>query len=203
MLRASEVSPRMFDSDLFDFFSRTPWWVVPLIWLPVAGGMLTLGLVRGVPLLWALPQVVGGVVAWTLAEYLLHRTLFHWVPATSWGPRFHFFLHGVHHQWVNDPYRLVMPPAASAALAVLFTGIFRLLLGPTWMWPLFAGFVVGYVIYDVSHYALHHFKWKMRWFVQLKSHHMSHHHNPRYAELRFGVSSRIWDRVFGTMEPKA
>ena len=202
MLRASEISPRMFDNDLFDFFSRTPWWVVPLLWLPVAAGMLALGLVRGVPVPWALPEAVAGLVAWSLAEYVLHRTLFHWIPDTAWGPRFHFFVHGVHHQWVNDPYRLVMPPAASTALAVLFFGIFRLLLGPTWMWPLFAGFVVGYVIYDVSHYAIHHFKWQFKAFRKLKAHHMSHHHNKRYAALRFGVSSRFWDRVFGTMEPR-
>lgn len=202
MLRASEESPRMFQSDLIDFFSRTPWWTVPLLWVPGTLAFFAVGLTRGVPLLTGLGLWLAGYVLWTFTEYSLHRTAFHWVPKASWGERYHFFVHGVHHQWHWDRFRLVMPPAVSLSLCVVFGGLFRLAFGPTWMWPLFSGFVFGYCVYDCMHYAEHHLKVNWKWFARLRAHHMSHHHNKKYQELRFGVSSTFWDRVFGTLEPR-
>lgn len=202
MMRASEESPRMFESDFIDFFSRTPWWTVPLIWIPATVGFFGLGVFRGADVLAAIGLWVAGYVAWTFTEYSLHRTAFHWVPDTSWGEKYHFFVHGVHHKWHWDKYRLVMPPAVSLGLAVVFGLLFRLTMGPVWMWPFFSGFVFGYCVYDCSHYFQHHSKIRWKWFVRLKAHHMSHHHNKKYQELRFGVSTRIWDFVFGTVEPK-
>ena len=34
-MRATPESPRMFESDFLDFFSRIPFWVVPVIYVPV------------------------------------------------------------------------------------------------------------------------------------------------------------------------
>ncbi len=202
MMRASEQSPRMFQSDFIDLFSRTPWWTVPLLWVPGTVAFFVLGLVQGVA---ALPSVglwIAGYVLWGLTEYALHRTAFHWVPKASWGERYHFFVHGVHHQWHWDKYRLVMPPAVSLTLCVVFMALFRAVFGPVLMWPLFSGFVFGYCVYDCMHYAQHHSRIRWKWFMKLKAHHMSHHHNKKYQELRFGVSSMFWDRVFGTLEPR-
>ena len=113
-----------------------------------------------------------GWLIWTFTEYSLHRTLFHWKPDTAWGPRMHFLLHGVHHQWVRDRFRLVMPPAVSLLLGVLFGMCFRLTLGPVWGWAMFSGFLWGYMVYDVTHYATHHLKFRHPWFLSLKKHHM-------------------------------
>ncbi len=202
MLPASDESPRMFHSDLLDFFSRTPWWTVPLLWLPGSSAFFGVGLARGLGLLHSTLALAAGLLLWTLTEYSLHRSVFHWIPSAPWGERFHFLVHGVHHQWHWDRFRLVMPPAVSLGLCVVFGLLFRLVFGPVWMWPTFAGFVLGYCIYDCTHFALHHLKRDWRWFLRLRAHHMSHHHNPRYKELRFGVSTTLWDRVFGTMEPR-
>lgn len=201
MLRASDESPRMFDNEALDLLSRTPWWTVPLLWIPGSAAFFTIGLSQGAPPLLSALAFVAGVLLWTLTEYSLHRSVFHWIPAAPWGDRFHFFVHGVHHQWHWDRFRLVMPPAVSLLLCVVFGLAFRLVLGPVWMWPSFAGFVLGYCVYDCAHYAVHHLKWQARWFQRLRAHHMSHHHNPKYHSLRFGVSTMLWDRVFGTMEP--
>jgi sterol desaturase/sphingolipid hydroxylase (fatty acid hydroxylase superfamily) len=56
---------------------------------------------------------------------------------------------------------------------------------------------VGYVAYDMIHYATHHFP--MRWGVlkALKRYHMLHHY--KTPNERFGVSSPTWDAVFGTL----
>jgi len=197
-MRATAESPRMFDSDFLDFFSRTPWWTVPTIWGPVSLGCIGYGIAaRGLPVASALGTAVLFVFLWTLAEYWLHRTFFHWVPDSKWGHRMHFIVHGVHHDSPNDRYRLVMPPAAAFGLAVVFWSLFRATLGPDWVFPAFGGFVIGYIIYDCTHYAIHHFRPRTRFGKRLRAHHMNHHHND--SERKFGVSSLFWDRVFRTM----
>ncbi len=197
-MRASPDSPRMFESDWLDALSRTPWWTVPLIWLPGTAALMAMGLSAGVgPAEAALCWVLGWAV-WTFTEYSLHRTVFHWIPATSWGPRFHFLVHGVHHEWDRDRYRLVMPPAVSLLLGGMFALVFRLSLGPAWGWPVSSGFLFGYMVYDIIHYSTHHLKLKNPVFQRLKKHHLLHHHSPAHMDRKFGVSTTFWDHVFGT-----
>lgn len=194
MLRATPESPRLFESDALDVLTRIPWWVVPVVYVPIIAALFGWGVTQ-VGVVAATALAVAGWFVWTLVEYTLHRTVFHWVPATSWGPRFHFLVHGIHHDWVNDRYRLVMPPAVSLLLGVLFFSVWWVLLG-AWVFPFFAGHVAGYLAYDMIHYAVHHVKGSARWFVRLRAHHMNHHHNK--DGRKFGVSTMVWDRVFGT-----
>ena len=51
-----------------------------------------------------------GLFFWTFAEYMLHRYVFHWVTEAKWSQRFHFIMHGSHHQYPRDKERLLMPP---------------------------------------------------------------------------------------------
>ncbi|MCB9680958.1 MAG: sterol desaturase family protein [Alphaproteobacteria bacterium] len=205
MMRASDISPKMFDNPFLDFFSRTHWLVVPALWLPIAAALVWGATTYGTAWWVIATSFAGGLVAWSLAEYWLHRTLFHWEPQTSWGPFFHFMIHGVHHKWHKDPYRLVMPPAVSLVLGAIFFAVFQglgllgTLAGVAMGWHLagFAGFVVGYVTYDCTHYMLHHFKPRTTYMKRLRAHHMNHHHND--PDHKFGVSSMVWDRVFGTV----
>ncbi|MEN0062387.1 MAG: sterol desaturase family protein [Myxococcota bacterium] len=207
MFRATPESPRMFENDVLDFFSRIPFWVVPLIYVPMVLAYLTWGTQVGVSAGVLFGQFVLGYVIWTLLEYWLHRTLFHWKPNTSWGEDFHFYLHGVHHKWFKDKLRLVMPPAASLAVAlvvniILFGVAYALepMVAPTWPMGVFAGIAFGYMVYDLTHYYIHHHK-PLTWIGRaLRAHHNKHHHNPKYKDLKFGVSTTIWDHVFGTYE---
>jgi sterol desaturase/sphingolipid hydroxylase (fatty acid hydroxylase superfamily) len=105
-------------------------------------------------------------------------------------------VHGVHHTWPKDKYRLVMPPAVSITLFFSFLGIWYLVFGSRWVWAFHSGFVFGYMIYDLTHYYLHHFNPKTHYGRQLKKHHMLHHFKD--STSRFGVSSKVWDYVFGT-----
>jgi sterol desaturase/sphingolipid hydroxylase (fatty acid hydroxylase superfamily) len=187
----------MFESDFIDFFSRTHWSIVPLLYVPAAIYLFWFGLVRAdVSVVASLGLFVGGVLTWSIIEYWLHRTFFHWQPLGRWGERFHFLVHGVHHNWPKDKYRLVMPPAVSISLFWVFFGLFWLALGSRWVWPFHAGFVVGYMSYDVTHYYVHHYNPKTRYGLALKKHHMLHHFKDH--SKRFGVSSMLWDYVFGT-----
>lgn len=197
MLKATPESPRMFQSDFLDFFSRTHWSVVPVIWLPVCTLMMIYSISRteaGVAASFGL--FTAGFIVWTLAEYWLHRTFFHWQPGGKWGERMHFLVHGVHHNWPKDKYRLVMPPAVSVSLYFLFLGIFYPIFGSTFVWSWHAGFVAGYVFYDCTHYWLHHYTPKSEYGRRLKKNHMLHHFED--PDSRYCVSNLVWDKVFRT-----
>jgi 4-hydroxysphinganine ceramide fatty acyl 2-hydroxylase len=197
MLRETPDSPRMFESDFVDFFSRTHWAIVPLLYVPAAIYLLWYGFAQaGVGVLASIALFIGGALTWSIIEYWLHRTFFHWVPKGPLGERIHFLAHGVHHSWPKDKYRLVMPPAVSISLFWAFLGIFFLALGPRLVWPFQAGFVVGYMSYDMTHYYVHHYNPKTRYGLALKKHHMLHHFKD--PTKPFGVSSMLWDYVFGT-----
>lgn len=199
MFRASEESPRMFQSDFIDAFSRTHFVLVPLLYIPASSWLVYRSVAElGVDILVAALLFLGGTLAWTFTEYWLHRTFFHWEPKTSWGPKMHFFVHGVHHDWPHDKYRLVMPPAVSITLFFVFMAVWVGLLGD-FGWAFHGGYVLGYMFYDLTHYYLHHGKPKLAYFKKLRRHHMSHHFNKKFHESRYGVSTRLWDRVFGTL----
>jgi dihydroceramide fatty acyl 2-hydroxylase len=198
----STATCRMFESDFIERFSRIhP--ITPFVaWVPVVCFVLYRSAARQ-DLAWV--GMVGmfalGLLAWTLAEYVLHRYVFHWKKDTAAGRRIHFLLHGVHHDFPNDGDRLVMPLGFSIPLSVVFYSLFYFTMGQRMGEPFFAGFVVGYLMYDGTHYAVHHFKQRTRLGKWVKRHHMLHHHLDH--DGGFGVSSPLWDLVFRTMpQPK-
>lgn len=138
-----------------------------------------------------------GVFLWSLTEYVMHRFLFHWPfeIKSAFGKRFHFLMHGVHHNYPRDSRRLLMPPLVSILLAFAFYGLFFLIFAP-YHQPLFAGLVLGYLWYDYTHFAVHHLPMKGRYGRFLRAHHLSHHYSDH--DKSFGVSSPLWDYVFGT-----
>jgi len=142
-------------------------------------------------------SLLAGMFVWTLAEYLLHRFVFHYMPGSEWGQRLHFLMHGIHHDYPQDATRLVMPPVVSVPLAILFYGLFTAVLPSVLVAPFFAGFLLGYVCYDEIHYATHHAPMKGRVGLWLKHHHVRHHYLD--PDRGYGVSSPLWDYVFGTM----
>ncbi len=191
------ASPPLFRSRFLDFFSRVHPVVPALIFIPLIVALVTIGAREGVGAAGSAGLVIAGLALWTLTEYWLHRKFFHWQPDNVIGRRMHFIIHGVHHDHPNDKMRLVMPPGASIPLAAIFFGLFWLAVGIPTALPLFGGFLVGYLMYDYTHYYLHHFVPKSDRGKRLREHHMRHHfQDHRYG---FGVSSPIWDAVFGTL----
>lgn len=146
-----------------------------------------------------LGQLLVGLIVWSLTEYALHRWVFHYEPRSEWGRRIHFLSHGVHHDYPRDSTRLVMPPAVSLPLAVLFWASFQLLAGSR-ADGMFAGFVLGYLSYDMIHFATHHWPMQGRIGRFLKRYHLLHHYQDDASG--FGVSSPLWDAVFGTLPSK-
>ena len=194
-----DESARLFKSDFLEMFTHVHWSVPLILYAPVV--LYCLIRAAAEPLMSTYTAVVlfaGGLFIWTLTEYLLHRFAFHYEPRSAWGKKIHFLTHGVHHDYPNDSKRLVMPPSVSIPLALLFYGVFMLIVGKTYVPPFFAGFIFGYICYDEIHYATHHAPMKGRTAQWLKHHHVLHHY--RDPQKGYGVSSPLWDYVFGTME---
>jgi sterol desaturase/sphingolipid hydroxylase (fatty acid hydroxylase superfamily) len=190
------ASPPLFESDFLNFFSRVHPAVPAAIFVPVVVAMEWIGAANGVGALALALLTLGGVAFWTLTEYWLHRLVFHWEPDNAFGRRMHFIIHGIHHDHPNDKLRLVMPPSVSIPLAVLFFLAFWLILGD-YGFPAFAGFILGYLFYDYTHYYVHHFVPKTNFGKRLREHHMRHHfQDHRYG---YGVSSPVWDVAFRTL----
>lgn len=188
---------RMFENDVLESLSRVHPAVPVILYLPVIMYFLYRSVttpelpIPGVLLLFLL-----GIVIWTLAEYTLHRFLFHYNPKSPLGEKLHFIFHGVHHDYPSDSRRLVMPPSVSIPLAFLFYTLFYYLLGQVYVSPFFVGFLTGYLIYDMTHYAVHHFNMHSKFWLFIKNHHMRHHYlNPAKG---YGVSSPVWDNIMGT-----
>ena len=139
---------------------------------------------------------LGGMFFWTFTEYILHRFAFHYHPDTDRGKRINYVLHGNHHEYPRDRERLFMPAAPSLIIASMFFMVFYLVLGK-YSFPFFPGFMFGYLIYGSMHYAIHAWNPPFKWMKPLWRNHHLHHY--KHGDLGFGVSSTLWDHVFGTM----
>jgi sterol desaturase/sphingolipid hydroxylase (fatty acid hydroxylase superfamily) len=190
-----KASPPMFESRFLDRFTRVHPAVPVVIYAPVIAYFAVLAVRRDGPLS-ALGLLLVGYALWTLFEYWLHRTVFHFEPENGLGARLHWMIHGVHHDHPNDPLRLVMPPAASIPLAVVVVGAIWAVVGPVRAPAVAAGFLAGYLIYDEMHYALHHHVPRSRLGRWLRELHMRHHFQD--DDKGFGISAPYWDFVFRT-----
>ncbi|MDX2002576.1 MAG: sterol desaturase family protein [Chitinophagales bacterium] len=192
-----DESVRMFESDFLNFFSKVHFSVPLFIFVPAIAYCSYLSLTTsGLSLLVQLGLFVGGILVWSIAEYCIHRFVFHYHPKGKLAQRIHFITHGVHHDYPQDSSRLVMPPAVSIPVGIIFYLLFRLIVGPYMALPMFAGFMLGYLVYDMTHYAVHHLNWKNKTFRAIKKHHMDHHY--RDPDAGFGFTSKVWDKVFDT-----
>jgi len=194
-----EGSIRMFKSSLVEGLSKVHFSVPLFIFIPAIIFFSYEAFVHDVGIAGYSLYFVIGLAVWTATEYLLHRFIFHYHPTSEFGKRIHFIFHGVHHDYPRDKKRLVMPPSASIPLATLFYFLFSLFLQQKQLFAFFPGFLLGYLIYDMLHYAMHHYNFKSGLMKKIKQHHMLHHYqNP---EKGFGVSSSLWDEILRSQFP--
>jgi dihydroceramide fatty acyl 2-hydroxylase len=170
-----------------------------VVFAPAAIGMAILALSE-IATLVVLAWWVGGYLFWTLTEYWLHRVVLHLEPERGLGARLHWMFHGAHHEHPNSPEFVVAPPIVSVPLGALFCLAFFVVLGsPAWL-AFASGFIVGYVVYDVTHYRLHQGRPRTWIGRKLREQHMRHHFQD--GTRSFGVTAPWWDHVFGTARPR-
>ncbi len=192
-----DVTVRMFKSPYMEALSKVHPSVPVIIYVPVISYFIYRAIaIFDLTFSNILLFILIGIVVWTFTEYTLHRFIFHYKPKSNFGRKIHFIFHGVHHDYPNDSRRLVMPPSVSIPLATLFYFLFLEIIGVRFVAPFFVGFLTGYLFYDLTHYAVHHFQIHSKFWLTLKKHHMRHHYQDE--SKGFGVSSPIWDDIIGT-----
>ncbi len=202
--RPDPVPIRLFKSDFMEFFTHISPVTVVVMWLPLVVVLLAYAVLHAPGSTFPafiLAGFVIGLFLWTFAEYTLHRFLFHHKPTSPLQERIFFLFHGIHHAQPQVKTRLVMPLPVSIPMAALFFGLFYVVLGrwlgaPQWVAPLMAGFLTGYLAYDLIHYATHHLPMRSGYAKYIKRYHMQHHYKD--PNTRYGVSSPVWDWVFRT-----
>jgi sterol desaturase/sphingolipid hydroxylase (fatty acid hydroxylase superfamily) len=193
----SHRSVRVFDSPILEALTHVHPLTPLALWGPLALWLMWRAFaVHHLSVTTGASLAILGLLTWSLTEYVLHRHLFHLRPAGPLRARLQFVIHGLHHADPVDPTRLVIPPVPSAIAAALFYAAFRLVLGPTWVEPFFAFFAVGYLLYDYIHYMSHRLAPRNRIAARLRRNHLLHH--SATPDARWGVSSPLWDHVFGT-----
>ncbi|HEY9533092.1 MAG TPA: sterol desaturase family protein [Mucilaginibacter sp.] len=191
----SQESTRMFKNDLLETLSKVHYLVPVFIFVPVILASTYLAFfVKHIGALTYFEYFFIGLFVWTFVEYIMHRFVFHYVPKNKIGLRLHFIFHGVHHDYPSDAKRLVLPPSVSIPLAIGFYFLFDAILPPNYIFGFFPGFILGYLFYDISHYAIHHFNFKGNIWKKIKQHHMLHHYQS--PDKGYGVSSPLWDKIF-------
>ena len=199
----------MFDNPVIEVLSKTPWWVIPIAYTPLEM-LFSYNMYKGIQegeisVYSSFLYVIAGLIVWSLGEYLLHRFFFHgedtwmkYVPFNRFLWTFHFTIHGIHHAFPSDRYRLVMPPVVGHIIFYIvfylpITTIFK----PAIAHSIFMGMAIMYQVYDLGHYYVHHNNpSEGSYFKMMKTYHMQHHY--KFGTIGFGVSSKFWDVVFNT-----
>ncbi|HET6343863.1 MAG TPA: sterol desaturase family protein [Myxococcota bacterium] len=173
--------------------SRFNYWFGYVANLGLVAWLWGRALVGGRPQLsWAmaLACAVGGLLSWTLSEYLLHRYVYHvWPSFLSVG-------HDLHHRqpkaligvpwWLSTAVVLAVYQLVSLAFDPAATGV---IMGFNWL---------GYVAYCLAHHGSHHWSLRLRYFRQIKRAHLLHH---AYPDYNWGFTTPLWDILFGTRFP--
>jgi len=190
-------SVRVFKNPVLEWLTHVRPITPALVWIPIISYLYYRAFYYyQLPVVQVAQVGVAAFTFWTLCEYLIHRFVFHWRNQEPIIQMFTHLFHGIHHDRPNDATRLLMPPAGSLLFGCFFYLIFRNVLGAIWADPFFASFAVGYLVYDYTHFSTHFIQPRTSFGRSLKKCHMEHHFIS--DRTYYGVSSQIWDYVFGT-----
>ena len=196
----SKGTRRLFKNPILEKLTRTHIAVPIVIFLLYSSGLLywsvthtslSAGTIVG--------MFVLGALTFTWVEYMVHRYLFHMSTNTEKRAKMQYTVHGVHHEYPKDKERLAMPPVLSITISTVLLLLLRLIMGD-FVFSFLPGFLAGYAYYLCVHYMVHAFQPPKNFFKILWINHSMHHYK-NGAEI-FGVSSPLWDYVYGTISKK-
>ncbi|KAG1143593.1 hypothetical protein G6F37_006676 [Rhizopus arrhizus] len=164
-----------FGHPILEPFSKTYWWIVPLVWLPY----VAYNLMRSI-------ESSQGNALVTAK-----------MPESQYMFLLHFVFHGFHHYLPMDRLRLVVPPALFVVLAYPWVTLAHTIFPPFVAYGIVGGGIFGYICYDMTHYYVHHAKVIPFHFTEMKKYHLAHHYKD--FEAGYGITSKLWDYVFNTV----
>ncbi|PCH44872.1 fatty acid-2 hydroxylase [Wolfiporia cocos MD-104 SS10] len=227
--RHTPESPRIFGPGYLEILSRTSWYVVPIIWLPIAGYLYARSLVQftvghySLPLFTQNPTAplkllisvgipasslvktslcfVFGNFVWTILEYIFHRFLFHIDGLLPDHPAALTLHFTMHgiHHYLPMDRLRLVMPPALFAILSFPMTQLAHALFP----PAVAnGTIAGAFVFYVLYDCMHYALHHTRlpaYVAEMKKYHLAHHY--KNFDLGFGVTSKIWDYVFNTVLP--
>lgn len=138
-----------------------------------------------------------GWVLWTLVEYMLHRFAMHELDGRGIMSREHLE-HHVRSSWSFDVTHLMSWAGMLLVGALVWGPAGWLLVGPHFGVALAVGWAFGYFFYEYQHMMAHLHGPRSRYGRFVRIHHFHHHFG--HPRSNHGVSTDVWDRVFGTLE---
>lgn len=199
----SEGQGTLFENSFLEPLTKAPPYVSATIYTLTVIALLIIGYrMQVVDNFWIGASIfVGAVLFWTFFEYFTHRYFFHldeYFPDSKIAATLAYTFHGIHHEYPRDKGRIIMPPVPGLMIIAILYGIFLLLLGD-YAYVFMPGFVTGYLLYTRIHYLTH--QPPVPSFLKAQYRHHSLHHY-KFPEKAFGISTMLWDRIFGTMPPE-
>lgn len=204
--QAEKIKPKnsgtkkVFDNPILERLTRTHISVPITILMTIAAGLLYVAFAytdyTQLTPMFVVGLFISGFFSFTLLEYIAHRYLFHMKPTNEFKRKMQYALHGLHHEYPKDKDRLAMPPIMSFLLAIVFFGIFYAMMN-TKVFGFLPGFITGYCAYIFVHFIVHAYNPPKNFFKHLWLNHAIHHYKDN-TQI-FGVSSQLWDYVFGTI----
>ena len=145
-------------------------------WRLNAGGPLT-----------ALLAIALGLFAFSFVEYFFHRWMFHTrIPLFEQGHRMH------HEQPLGyDSLPFFLP----GAVLLILTGLCVLVMPTGFAYLMMGSVTFGYIAYGLSHFTIHHVRFKHPLLRRWAGAHHVHHYHP---DSNFGVTTPLWDVLLGT-----
>jgi len=202
----TEIKPQnkgtkhLFNNPLLESLSRTHISVPLLIFFSYAAGLLYWNIsYTNLSAITTIVLFFVGFIAFTWVEYNVHRYVFHMKTYTELRNKIQYIIHGVHHEFPKDKDRLAMPPLLSITIGTILLLLFRVIMGD-FVFAFLPGFMIGYASYLSVHYLVHAYPPPKNFFKALWVNHSVHHYKD--GEVVFGVSSPLWDYIYGTLELK-
>jgi len=132
--------------------------------------------------------LAAGFVFWGLLEYTIHGLLSH---------RWKTFVSPLHLNHHRNPRNVFTSPIAVVPVTLLLFAATSLVMSPLQASFFVSGAFAGFCRYEWLHWRFHFREPRSKRERLLRSHHLAHHFcNSR---IYHGVSTRVWDRIFGTL----
>ena len=140
---------------------------------------------------------LSGLLMWTVMEYIFHRVLLH---HRFRGPFLHKVIasaHMRHHATPGDANHILVYPSFALVFSTIIYASLALLTGSGYATTgIISGIWAGFLYYEAVHYRVH-VSLKSSGLLQRQRRAHFHHHFADSSTC-FGVTSPIWDYIFGT-----
>jgi sterol desaturase/sphingolipid hydroxylase (fatty acid hydroxylase superfamily) len=189
----------LFKNPVLEKLSRSPIWVPQVMWTTISIAVFVYAFTQTNLSIFRIVWVgFVGALSWSFVEYMAHRFFHHSETNSDRMSKIQHNGHWIHHLYPKDPTRLAMPPLPAVILSGLFFLLFYFTMGDN-AFAFYPGFMMGYTIYISFHYAEHKYPIPKKYppLRRLWKQHIVHHYKNPY--VAYGVSTNLWDWVFGTM----